>query len=88
MICTDMLRAYCGVDCSVCEDYRSGRCPSCRKTEWTEENICMPVKCCREKKITGCGQCTDFPCEEMKAFYEESEGHREAYCWMKKIRNR
>lgn len=28
---------YCGVDCSVCSDYRQEKCPGCRKTDWTEQ---------------------------------------------------
>ena len=73
------LIAYCGVDCSACPDYQNGVCPSCRRTEWTADDICMPVKCCREKSIRFCGNCTDFPCGDMKEFYRESESHAEAY---------
>ena len=24
--------AYCGVDCSLCPEYLSGKCPDCRQT--------------------------------------------------------
>ena len=34
--------AYCGVDCSACND-----CPSCRQTDWADE-YCMPANCCIE----------------------------------------
>ena len=71
--------AYCGVDCSVCPDYLDKSCPSCRLTEWTEEDLCMPVKCCREKGIEACAFCDSFPCKDMAEFYEESDSHREAY---------
>lgn len=69
---------YCGVDCAVCPDYTGGKCPSCRETDWTDDDICIPVKCCRERNISVCGQCGEFPCEMMAAFYEESESHRQA----------
>ena len=71
--------AYCGVDCSVCPDYTSGICPSCKETKWVEDDICMPVKCCREKGVAFCALCGGFPCESMVEFYEESDSHREAY---------
>ncbi|MBR2811183.1 MAG: DUF3795 domain-containing protein [Solobacterium sp.] len=82
----NQLIAFCGVDCSQCPDYVSGKCPSCRRTAWTADDICMPVHCCREKNIDCCGECMDFPCREMAAFYQESEGHRIAYSRMKKRR--
>ena len=77
--------AYCGVDCSACPDYLNKSCPSCRLTEWTEEDICMPVRCCREKGIEFCGACDSFPCKEMAEFYEESDSHRKALERMKAI---
>ena len=77
--------AYCGVDCSVCPDYLNKSCPSCRLTEWTEEDICMPVRCCREKGIEFCGACDSFPCKDMAEFYEESDSHREAFARMKSM---
>ena len=71
--------AFCGVDCSVCSDYLNERCPSCRRTDWSAEDICMPVRCCREREIECCAFCSEFPCGDMAAFYEESDGHGEAY---------
>ncbi|MBQ6019992.1 MAG: hypothetical protein IJL26_07410 [Clostridia bacterium] len=68
------LIAYCG----ACKDYTNKKCPSCRATAWTEDDICMPVKCCREKGIEFCACCVYFLCPETAGFYEESDGHREA----------
>lgn len=73
------LIAYCGVDCEVCPDYKSGACPSCRKTVWAEGDECMPAACCRERGICFCGECTPFPCSDMKEFYGESESHKKAF---------
>ena len=69
---------YCGVDCAVCADFTQGQCPSCRITRWTEDDLCHPVRCCREKGIEICGQCDGFPCGLMAEFYEESHSHRQA----------
>ena len=78
------LIAYCGVDCSVCTDYLEEKCPGCRQTEWTADDICLPVECCRKQGIEYCGQCPDFPCEAMRDFYEESDSHRLAFELMQK----
>ena len=80
--------ACCGVDCSVCADYKDGKCPSCRLSEWKDGDVCMPVKCCRDRGIEYCAQCDDFPCEEMEGFYEESISHREAFLRFLDMNNR
>lgn len=79
--------AYCGVDCAVCTDYKTNKCPGCRKSVWPDGNPCMPVACCERRGISLCGQCAEFPCAEMKAFYEESESHKKAYRLMCEIRS-
>ncbi len=78
--------AFCGVDCSVCPDMLSKKCPGCRATVWPEGDACMPVACCGEKNISCCGKCADFLCGEMKEFYKESESHRQAYERMRGMR--
>ena len=82
----EMLIAYCGVDCGECADHKEGVCPSCRLTAWKEDDMCMPVRCCREKGIEYCGECEGFPCGDMAAFYEESESHKEAGKRMREMR--
>lgn len=76
------LIAYCGVDCSACADFKNKICPSCRETEWKENDMCMPVQCCKDRGIEICAECSDFPCDQMEAFYEESDSHKDAYCRM------
>ena len=70
---------YCGVDCAVCPDFTGGVCPGCRKSTWPDGDACPPIPCCQEKGIDLCGRCPRFPCAMMAEFYEESDGHREAY---------
>lgn len=69
---------FCGVNCAACPDSVSKKCPGCRQTEWGDDP-CMPVRCCAERNILHCGECEAFPCPDMKAFFEESDGHREAF---------
>ncbi len=75
---------FCGVDCSVCPDLISKKCPGCRETAWGTDP-CMPVACCKKKGVSCCGECEDFPCAEMKEFYEETDGHRQAYSLMARL---
>ena len=69
---------YCGVDCSACPDDTQGECPSCRDSRWADGDICLPVRCCREKGLDLCGQCGVFPCPMMAESYQESDSHRQA----------
>ena len=79
--------AYCGVDCAVCADFTQGKCPGCRKNAWEPGDECMPIACCQRQNISCCGQCPDFPCEEMQGFYRESPSHELAYGRMLSLRN-
>lgn len=79
------LIAFCGVDCAACTDYAENKCPSCRKTVWKDGDECMPVACCKKRGVSYCGECPVFPCPDMKDFYEESDGHREAFVRMKSL---
>ena len=76
---------FCGVDCGACPDFSSGKCPGCRKSQWPPEDPCPPVGCCREKNISCCGDCRDFPCRMMAEFYAESDSHRAALARMKDL---
>lgn len=78
--------AFCGVDCSACPDFRNNVCPSCKQSVWEDGDPCMPVKCCQDKQISFCAYCREFPCADMAEFYEESDGHRDAYQRMKAMR--
>lgn len=77
--------ACCGVDCAACPDFTGGKCPNCRRTDWSACGACAPVACCRGRGFTSCGQCPDFPCQGMAGFYEESGSHRQAYARMKRV---
>ena len=80
--------AYCGADCMKCADFVHQRCPSCRLTEWKDDDMCMPVKYCREKGIDFCAFCDVFPCKEMAEFYRESASHREAFVRMEDLKTK
>ncbi len=72
----EQIESRCGLYCSDC-DYRvKMNCPGCIKANgkmfWGE---CELFKCCVEKELQHCGQCSDFPCDKLKAFaYDEKQG--------------
>ena len=72
------LIGFCGVDCSSCPDYVNYKCPGCRASVGLSDEECMAAQCCMDKNILICGQCKDYPCDDMKEFFEETDGHREA----------
>ena len=72
------LVGFCGVDCSSCPDYLNFKCPGCRASAGMSDEDCMVAQCCMDRNILVCSQCSDFPCDDMKDFFEESESHRQA----------
>ena len=53
------LVAYCGLFCGACGAYLKERCPGCGgndKASWCKIRVC-----CKEKNITSCAECVEFP---------------------------
>lgn len=72
------LIGFCGVDCSACPDYLNFKCPGCRASIGMSEEECMAAQCCMDKNILVCSQCREYPCDNMKDFFMESESHKAA----------
>ena len=53
--------AYCGLACCVCGENET--CSGCRSEGCAGKDWCMPFRCCRERKLAGCWECEQFPCE-------------------------
>ena len=53
----------CGFYCGSCPTYIKGECDGCRKSH----NIgdCFTFDCVDKKEIEYCGQCEQFPCDEI-----------------------
>jgi hypothetical protein len=50
--------SFCGLYCGGCRSYLKGKCPGCAgnaKATW-----CKVRKCCMEKGIKSCADCTEF----------------------------
>ena len=53
--------AYCGLACCVCSG--NGECAGCRNAGCTNKDWCKAFRCCREKGLAGCWECSEYPCD-------------------------
>ncbi len=59
-----MFQSRCGVCCNECERKEKVNCTGCinmKKPFWGGE--CGVKKCCEDKGLNHCGECSEFPCE-------------------------
>lgn len=59
-----MFESRCGVRCNHCERKEQVHCLGCLHMEkpfWS--GVCGVKKCCEEKNLNHCGECSQFPCE-------------------------
>lgn len=58
---------YCGMPCALCTRYRTegkSKCPGCSHDGYYTEP-CKVHRCIREKEISHCGLCNEFPCANL-----------------------
>lgn len=53
--------AFCGLACVLCSQED---CPGCKARGCKEGSDCSLYKCTTAKKLDGCYQCKEFPCDE------------------------
>ena len=53
--------AFCGLACCVCSENKT--CDGCRKHDCRDREKCKNYNCCKSKKLEGCWECSDFPCD-------------------------
>lgn len=71
-----MIESRCGLLCSQCEYRERTGCPGCVKMDrpfWAER---CPVKsCCEDRGYAHCGECPEFPCQQLHQFaYDPEQG--------------
>ena len=52
--------AYCGLACCICSENET--CEGCRNDGCKDKEWCKNFNCCREKGLSGCWECSEFPC--------------------------
>ncbi len=50
---------YCGLACSLCDDKN---CKGCKMDDSINKDWCKSKSCCKEKNISGCWLCGEYPC--------------------------
>lgn len=69
-----MIESRCGVLCAQCPLRESMGCKGCTNMDkpfWGER---CPIKsCCEEKPHTHCGQCPEFPCQQLTEYAHDPE---------------
>ena len=66
--------AFCGTYCGVCEWKDKIGCKGCKANRgimfWGE---CDKAKCCMEKGLEHCGECSDMPCQKLRDLFDDPE---------------
>jgi len=80
--------AACGLDCNTCGTRVKG-CEGCHGPDdkvWCGQ--CKMRTCCiKEKKLSNCSECDDFPCEHNTEFENDKyQHHRKAIARLRKMR--
>ena len=52
--------AYCGLACCICSENET--CEGCRNDGCKDKEWCKNFNCCRERGLSGCWECSEFPC--------------------------
>lgn len=74
---SDYAYGYCGMPCALCTRYRtdgSSRCKGCSQGGYYTEP-CKVHRCCREKGLSHCGLCADFPCTRLGSMSDFRDLH-------------
>lgn len=71
-----MNESRCGLLCSECEWVPKTNCPGCIAAHGRPFHGENPVAiCCESRNLEHCGQCPDFPCEQLNAYaYDKEHG--------------
>ena len=85
-----MIESRCGCVCSECEYREEQNCAGCVNIDKPFWGDCPLKTCCESKGHDNCGNCGEFPCEQLTQFAHDPEqgddGARIEQCkkWCKK----
>jgi hypothetical protein len=66
----------CGLNCAKCRALAARQCEGCRGPldhRWGAD--CKFVPCAKDKSLTYCFECEQFPCEKLLAFAADGHDH-------------
>lgn len=67
--------SFCGIYCGACKNYKKNmNCMGCRY-EKELVNDCPTRLCAFKKGLLHCGECENFPCDELNNFYNDGNQH-------------
>jgi len=67
--------AFCGLYCGGCKNYKENyNCQGCRN-EKEMVSDCPTKACAVARGLLHCGECNEFPCEELQIFYHDGVKH-------------
>ena len=70
-----MFESRCGIQCTQCDYAEKMNCKGCLAMNNPFWGTCDVKNCCEQRKYDHCGQCPDFPCDELTGMsYAEEEG--------------
>lgn len=80
----------CGGNCETCQFYQKGDCRGCIETGGERvfegrKSVCEICACCKEKKVSFCGACPEFPCDWIDK--KISEWDKEGISKLSKLRD-
>ena len=73
---TDWDISVCGLNCAKCKLLAQGDCAGCSgpiERNWSGDCVFRP--CARDKGLTHCFECAEFPCERIQAFAADGHDH-------------
>lgn len=88
-----MIESRCGLLCSTCEYKDSMGCKGCVHITNPFWGTCPVKACCEDKGLEHCGECADFPCQQLHDFsYAEEQGDDgqriiQCRCWKEQKQN-
>jgi len=64
-----MIETRCGLYCTGCEFKESQNCGGCIATNGHPfHGDCPVAQCCGSRGYLHCGECPDFPCDQLNAY--------------------
>jgi hypothetical protein len=71
----DIIQSRCGLLCAELPCRKQFSCAGCVNIATPAWGNCKIKSCCEAKNLSHCGQCPDFPCEQLKGFsYDKEHG--------------